>query len=296
MKGDFHIHSQHSDGCHSVDFLCSIYQAENYDFIAITDHYVIPSALRDDNILAMKKELYGIDIILGCEQLALVNGEWVHLLCYFNNNKDLTEPILQLLQSQENFIKAFNERIKQIMKTKNIDIPDIDYSLIDPTSYTPILMEVCKRTGKTIRDTRREFFTLMKDIEFEGQTTLELQTLVDEVHKSGGLVSLAHPYQFKHETVLECLEYVDGLECIYGTYSEEQSNQLKQLAKQYNVLITAGSDFHSEVRIDGVKHGDIGSVALEGEDLYKFIKKLKGDKFDLTYDSFVTKDESNTNI
>lgn len=293
MKGDFHIHSQHSDGCHSVDFLCSVYKAENYDFIAITDHYVIPSSLRDDKVLEMKKELYGIDIILGTEQVALVNGEWVHLLCYFNNNKDLTEPILKLLKGQENFTRAFNERVKETMRARGIDIPDIDYNLIDPTSYMPILMEVCKRTGKTIKDTRREFFTLMGGLDFEGPTHLEFKTLVDEVHKSGGLVSLAHPYQFKPETVLECLEYVDGLECIYGTYSEEQRNKLKKLAEEYNVLITAGSDFHSDVRIDGVKHGGIGSVALEGEDLYKFIKKLKGDKFNLTYEDFVEKDSAN---
>ena len=296
MKGDFHIHSMHSDGTHSVDFLCSVYKAENYNFIAITDHYTIPSSLRDDKVLEMKKELYGLDIILGSEQIALVNGEWVHLLCYFNSNKDLSKGILELLKGQENFTKAFNERVKEIMISRGVDIPDIDYNLIDPTSYMPILMEVCKRTGKTIKDTRREFFTLMNDLDYEGPTQLDFNTLIDEVHKSGGLVALAHPYQFKEETVLECLKSVDALECIYGTYTKEQIDNLKKLAKEYNVLITAGSDFHSEVRIDGKKHGDIGSVALTGEDLYKFIKKLKGDRFNLSYDEFVKKYSNDIDI
>ena len=98
------------------------------------------------------------------ETVAEINEEHVHLLCYFNSNSDLSEKILTYLSGQADFVDNFHNRIKSVMKERGIDIPDIDYSLIDSTSYMPILLEVVKRTGKTIKETRREFFTLMSGL------------------------------------------------------------------------------------------------------------------------------------
>lgn len=179
------------------------------------------------------------------------------------------------LDGQAGFVCNFNERVKSIMKERGISIPDINYALLDPTGYMSILMEVVKRTCKTIKETRREFFTFMSGLGIPEHTKLTASELIEEVHKSKGLIVMAHPLQFKRETMMEAINMgIDGIEAIYPTYSEEERNELIEIAKANNILWTAGSDFHYTV-IDTKKHGEIGSVQLDGDALNNFIKKLK---------------------
>lgn len=267
MKADLHIHSTGSDGRHSLDYLLESYSKKNFDVVAITDHYVISHSLRDDNVLKMKEERYNIKIIIGMEAVGEVNNEWIHLLCYFNKNSDFSEGIHKYLHGQTIFVKELNNKVKRIMK-KNIDIPDIDYSLLDPYSYTPILMEVVKRTNLSLKEARGEFFTYMKGLGIPEEYKLTTEELIEEVHKSKGLVFMAHPLQFEDKTILKAIELgIDGLEAIYPSYNDTQREYLISLAKEYNILYSAGSDFHCSI-VDNKKHGEIGSVALTNKCLY----------------------------
>lgn len=278
MKADLHCHTTGSDGRHNLDYLLEMYSKKGYGIVAITDHYTIADSIRDDKIIKIKEGLYDLKVIIGMEAIATINGEHVHMLCYFNKNEDLSDKILNYLSGQEDFTSAFNERVKSIMKEQGVDIPDIDYNLLDRTSYYPILTEVVKRTGSTIRDTRRKFFTYMEGIGVPEDKKLAPTELIEEVHKSKGLVFVAHPYEFKHETVLEAIKLgVDSIEAIYPSYSEEQKEALISLAKERNILYSAGSDFHCTI-VDNPKHGEIGSVSLEGEPLNKFMARLTGDE------------------
>lgn len=275
MKADLHCHSTGSDGRHSLDYLLEIYSKKGFNVVAITDHYTIAHSIRDDNIIKIKEELYNLKIIIGMETVAEVNDEWVHMLCCFNSNADLSDKIQHHLYGQAVFTAEFNNRVKSIMKEQGIDIPDIDYSLIDPTSYYPILMEVVKRTGDTIRNTRRKFFTYMKGLCVPEDTKLSTTELIEEVHKSNGLMFMAHPLEFKMGTMLEAIKLgIDGIEAIYPSYNETQRAELINLAKEKNILYSAGSDFHCTI-VDNPKHGEIGSVCLEGEALSNFLNKLQ---------------------
>lgn len=278
MKADLHCHTTSSDGRHSLDYLLEIYSKKGYNVVAITDHYTLADSIRDDDIVKVKENLYGLKIIIGMEAVAEINGEFVHMLCYFNRNKDLSDKILNYLSGQADFTRAVNDRVKLIMKEQGIYIPDIDYSLLDSTSYYPILTEVVKRTGDTVTNTRRKFFTYMKGLGVPEDKKLTTTELIEEVHKSKGLVFVAHPYEFKHETVLEAIKLgIDGVEAIYPSFNDEQREFLIRLAKEHNILYSAGSDFHCTV-VDDPKHGEIGSVRLEGKPLYEFLAKLTGDE------------------
>lgn len=279
MKADLHIHSTGSDGRHSLDYLLESYSKKNFDIVAITDHYAVSHALRDDNVLKTKEEKYNIKIVIGMEAVSEVNNEWIDLLCYFNKNSDFSEKINNYLYGQTIFIKDLNNKIKKIMKEKNIDIPNIDYSLLDPYSYTPILMEIVKRTNLSLKETRREFFTYMKGLGIPKEYQLTTEELIEEVHKSKGLIFMAHPLQFKNDTILKAIQLgIDGIEAIYPSYNENQRNHLISLAKEHNILYSAGSDFHCSI-VDNKKHGEIGSVALTGKPLKEFIAKLTGVKY-----------------
>ena len=65
----------------------------------------------------------------------------------------------------------------------------------------------------------------------------------------------------------------DGIEAVYPINTKTQTAFLKAKAKEFNKLITAGSDFHGITTAD-VSHGDIGSVSLSNNELDTFIKAL----------------------
>jgi hypothetical protein len=75
-------------------------------------------------------------------------------------------------------------------------------------------------------------------------------------HASGGVAVLAHPLSTGLEPrdlerlVAELADGgpadggLDGIEAVYGSYSPDQRNTLKGMAKRCGVVATGGSDFH----------------------------------------------------
>jgi PAS domain S-box-containing protein len=77
-------------------------------------------------------------------------------------------------------------------------------------------------------------------------------TALKNIHETGGLVFLAHPlHTWKEKKELGIIlqnmkkEGLDGIEALYGPYSEEDRASLVEMAEQNNLLVSAGSDFHS---------------------------------------------------
>ena len=272
-KADLHCHSTGSDGRYTVDCLLELYSALGYDTVAITDHYTI--TMCDDDIIKIKEEVYGLKIIVGMEYAARINNEMVHLLCYFNSNADLCDEIKEYIEHQKIFVKRVNTQFKKYMEEKGVFIPDIDYSLIDATSYEPILNQVVKRYNKTIKETREELFTMIKSMKNRNSYTLSASEMIEAVHKSNGLIIVAHPFEYKRNTIMQAKELgVDGLEALYGSYDSKQKQSLIRLCKNNDLIWTGGSDFHFDSRIDNERHSDIGTVDFHGKAYRAFMRKL----------------------
>ena len=70
---------------------------------------------------------------------------------------------------------------------------------------------------------------------------------------AGARPVLAHPMLYKL-TRAQLEELVDrlvdlglyGIEAVYTTYTQEEENYVKQLAKRKGLVLTGGSDFHGE--------------------------------------------------
>jgi predicted metal-dependent phosphoesterase TrpH len=71
---------------------------------------------------------------------------------------------------------------------------------------------------------------------------------IEVVRASGGVAVLAHPGRLKDESILdELVEHgLAGLEVFYGTHTTQQTAHYRAKAKRYDLVMTAGSDFHDE--------------------------------------------------
>jgi len=89
FKGDLHIHTYDSDGAESPEMVGAQYRKFGYDFISITDHYVLKPSI--DAIKSFEEIETGFKIFPGEEVHPIVNG--VFHMVNFNPKESVNEII-----------------------------------------------------------------------------------------------------------------------------------------------------------------------------------------------------------
>lgn len=85
------------------------------------------------------------------------------------------------------------------------------------------------------------------------------------IRQCGGLVFVPHIFEYR-ENSEKILDYIlnnhkiDGIECYYTTFSNEQTQRLLQICKDKNLHISGGSDYHGAAKPKvhmGIGHGNL---------------------------------------
>ena len=100
LRGNLHTHSTQSDGALEPEEVCRRYQAEGYDFIALTDHFVGQFNYPITDTTACRNE--GFTTILGAELHtgAMMNGNLWHFVAV-GLPRDFTPPQVPNLKPVE---------------------------------------------------------------------------------------------------------------------------------------------------------------------------------------------------
>lgn len=88
---------------------------------------------------------------------------------------------------------------------------------------------------------------------------LPTEEVIRFIHEAGGLAVMAHPMEVRHrgegEAFFERLKSllgdmvdlgIDGIECMHPSANEEEQAWLRHYAKNAHLIVTQGSDFHSD--------------------------------------------------
>jgi hypothetical protein len=72
---------------------------------------------------------------------------------------------------------------------------------------------------------------------------------VSFVKEAGGLVFVPHIFEYRENSIKILNEIlknhkIDGLECYYTTFTQEQHEYVLKTAKDNNLFISGGSDYH----------------------------------------------------
>lgn len=99
---------------------------------------------------------------------------------------------------------------------------------------------------------------------------------IDFLHHYGAKVVLAHPTLLKREVFTNIIKLnFDGIEAKYYRNKDNETEYFINIAKERRLFYTAGSDFHSLRKVD-LKHGTLGQIFLEEEEIEAFLVNLKG--------------------
>lgn len=265
MKIDLHNHTIHSDGVLTEKELIERAIKNKVDVFALTDHDSVFGCL---NIETIAKD-YNIKVIKGMELSTYYKGENIHIVCLFKNNY-IPEEILK-------FSYEYKEKRKERAILMLNKIHEIYNLKIDLDKFFNESQEIVTRANMMRHIAKMNdlsYIQALKYIEpsskaYIPSTKMSVEDGLNLIKRNNGIAILAHPCLIKNQDyVEELLQYgFDGIEVRYPKHMDLEDHY-KEIAKRYNLFISAGSDCHGDST-----HADIGSATLNEEE-FEPIKKI----------------------
>lgn len=268
---DLHCHTTYSDGTYSVREMLEEASKINLEVLSITDHNSVESYIEMDNMNV--RELFDGRIICGCEFTTKFDDRLIEVLGYGIDYTKVNEWLKERYNEKvgtRNVQELFNRLVKIIddlglkYDYDKLHYPQSDNDFFERSFYEEIIKYpenldiVNEDIFKTFSDFFRKGLTNKKSklflnaIEFKPS----IEEIINLIHDNGGIALLAHPFQYKFNDTEDFLNKIisesklDGIECFYTTFSDEQSKYLVEFAKENNLLISGGSDCHGDKKIN----------------------------------------------
>lgn len=248
---DLHTHTLYSDGEHTPDEIIELAKNNNIKALAITDH---DTTLGLNHITNINDS--AIHIIPGIELTVKRDKGRMHILGlsidYKNPNLiKLTEEIhdnnINNLKNIVNYLSVMNINLNQndldaiYNRVGNVGRPDIARLLIKE-GYVKSVQEAFDKYLV-------EAFNKSRHLN-KGHT---YKDIITAIINAGGIPILAHPITLEmtneefEELLKDMIECgLMGLETYHSNMSCEDSMYYMSLVEKYNLLYSAGSDYHGE--------------------------------------------------
>jgi predicted metal-dependent phosphoesterase TrpH len=263
MRVDLHVHSTASDGLYAPAEVVRIALSKNMDVIALTDHDTIDGSAA---ALAAAREATPasrLEVIAGVELSAEEDGADRHILGYL---LDTESPTLKAALTELREARVHRaDRIVQKLDELGVHVPlERVYALAgDGSVGRPHVARALIEQG-TVGSVQEAFDRYLGN---DGPAYVPHHRLTPAdairlVHDAGGVAVLAHPGRLEHGQPREIIEAMvplglDGLEVYYPDHTPALVEELRELARRFDLVMTVGSDFH---RREGDGTARIGSV------------------------------------
>ena len=267
MFGDLHLHTYHSDGTFTPEELVERAVGAGLHTIALTDHDTL------DGCAEAKRaaESRGLGFVMGTELTAEESGVEIHVLGYFldPDNRALIETTSRLQDARVNRIHEMCARLTA--HGAPLD-PELVFEVARcraPGRPHVARAMVRERVCESLDDAFSNF--LQKDGPgWAPKYRISLEEAIALIHGAGGLAVFAHPALSRRDDLVPRLAEMglDGLECYHSKHRGVDAKRYTRLAKEYDLLITGGSDCHGFSRRTPL----IGSVKLHGSHLRRFLE------------------------
>ncbi len=246
MKADLHCHSVYSDGSVSVPELLRYAFIFGLDCIALTDHDTM-----DGVVQAVEYgEKYGVLVIPGaeCSCFDKERNRPVHILCYNPKDKASFEAeIAKTLRKRRKQKLAVIEKLSNIYP---IALSDIAPYLKDSACiYECHIIQALADMGYTNTVCGELMNSLLK----KGGSCYvptdysDVREICKVINECGGTAVIAHPEQYDSIELTRELSQknlISGVEVYHPRNSENTRKKLLDIAGEYELLVTGGSDFH----------------------------------------------------
>ena len=278
---DLHSHSTASDGSFSPSELVAKAEEIGLSALALTDHDTV-SGIPEFIEAASKNKV--VETIPGVEVSVEFMGKEVHIVGLFIDYT--SESLLEMLSEIRNHRNQRNELI--IAKLQGMGFEITLQELLDiaggESIGRPLLAKILIEKG---------YFTEVQEVfdkclkrgapAYCARVLPSPDKAIREIHNAGGVAVWAHPLYrtandraYLRKVLRELTKFgIDAMEGYYSSFSEGQTRAVHDVAEEFSLLISGGSDFHGTNQ-KGIELGKgYGSLVVPYELLEK-LRLLKG--------------------
>lgn len=289
---DLHTHTTASDGTCSPAELVQLAVKKKIKVLAVTDHDTV-SGLEEAQAEAKKHDIV---FIPGIElNIQWPTGEF-HLLglCL----ETLSPSLKDIIDSLEEGRLERNEEMARKLRENGIDITVDELQErfgtknIGRPHFAQVLQE--KRIVRKRQEAFDRFFAKGRPC-FVDRRGADLQEAVNAIKDSGGIPIQAHPLSMYvawgklKERIADVLQSgIMGLEAWHPGARISEAERLVEMAHDFGVIATGGSDFHGEkVRSDRMLGHASGKLVIQDcyfyDELLPLVKKYRGESPSFTF-------------
>ena len=244
---DLHLHTVFSDGTYTPKQLIQESINAGLSSIAVVDHDTV-DGLEPALKSAQNQDL---EVLPGVELTAEYQGREIHILGYLIDfkNRALIDALNTLQKNRKlRIYKMVNKLSKMGLKLQAKSVFDISQ---DSTVGRLHVARAMVKQG--LVGSIQEAFRKYIGDKCQGYVLgfrLSPQEAVKLIKQAGGIPVLAHPCTIsKNELIPRLIECgIMGLEVYYPGYAQPTVDYYLKMAKEYNLLVTGGSDYHGDVK------------------------------------------------
>lgn len=258
---DYHLHSSRSDGRYLPDQVLRMVKAQGCTSVCLTDHNVA-----NEDVPAQILR-HGMEVLPGAEfsAMARLDGEdsEVHVVGW--NIRPDAPSIRELSRrnlsaSRDPYLSAILEAVYQAtgvritLEQLKARFPDTFHLGRQHIARMMVELGIVKDEEEAFRDYiggHGKRLAFVSGTPFFRDAYAPLEDVIRAIHRAGGLAILCHTgaYRMSFDKLQKLLILFrllggDGLECDYGSYTEEVKAVEFRRAAEYGLTPSAGSDFH----------------------------------------------------
>lgn len=228
MSIDLHTHTVYSDGTATPEELVDEARRAGLKVIAVTDH----------------------DAIAGVEPAIRYAGDDIEVIpgiemgCFHESEEGIAaiEILGYFVDYQSNWLYDFLEIdeeaqavLKEVEQLRRARLSLGDNRTLDDRKTQRGTFSVKTEDGRILQHTYR--------IPSSAEA-------IEAIRAAGGVPILSHPGRYKKDYIIPQLIPLGlaGIEVYYGGYSDEQVEHYYRIAKEHDLLMTGGSDYHALVK------------------------------------------------
>ncbi len=270
-SADLHLHTMYSDSTYTPKQLVDAACASGLSCIAVTDHDTIEGIAP----CMAEAEGKGLEILPGIELTCEELGLEVHVLGYLIDTGD--QKLVVMMEKLKEY--RIQRIYKMVDKLKALGL-EIDaesiFKLAGESSCVSRLHVARTMLQKGLISSISEAFQRFigdRGPAYVSGFPVSVKEAIELIKEAKGIPVLAHPYSLGGDgLIFKFIEYgLMGLEAYYPEHTKSKVRSYLELAKQYKLLVTGGSDCHGEAK----PQIRLGSFRVPYE-LVSELKKAKG--------------------
>ena len=254
---DLHRHTSHSDGQRSPAELLAEAADRGLTVLALTDHDTV-SGFADAMEAARS---HGVRLVPGIELSCELHGREVHVLGHFLD--PLSKGVLRL--AEQMLAERWQRMERMVERARTAGFAGVTMELVIAASGgenlgRPHLARVLVDCGhcKSVKDAFDRYLGNGGPF-FVDRLRLSVQQAAELIRAAGGTSSLAHPgaNTVSRQELKTCAGLgLDAVEAFHPEHVPNQAEAYERWAKEFGLLVTAGSDYHGPAVQPDRKLGD----------------------------------------